>query len=261
VIPAPDARILRQRFNQELTSRLRLDFFTQKQSAIVVPGRFDCVFCPQAQSLLEELAALSPRIALTVHDAEADKDAVKAMNIHGIPATVIRGQANRPISFYGIPSGKQFIPFVEVMIDAARGAVELSDETRRFLRRLTSDLHLRILVTTTCPYSPLLMHLVCKLALWSSRIKAEIVEAAEFPALAQRYRLRATPATIINDHVLFSGQLDEAMLIDALRRVVQGKSLDDIRPGIGMPFELPEPPQPQGQPTERQTASGLILPP
>jgi hypothetical protein len=48
-----------------------------------------------------------------------------------------------------------------------------------------------------------------KLAYESSQIRADVVNAQEFPQLAQRYNVFAVPKTVINENTHFEGALPE----------------------------------------------------
>ena len=72
MIPLQDQEFLKQRFTQDLPNRVRIDFFSQRPSPIYIPGRQECAFCSETQTLMQEIAALSNRIALTEHDIDAD---------------------------------------------------------------------------------------------------------------------------------------------------------------------------------------------
>jgi glutaredoxin-like protein len=259
MIPLRDQEYLRERFKAELTSRVRIDFFTQKPSTIYVPGRQDCMYCKEAQLLMEELASLSARISLTVHDIEDGQALAKTLGVDKVPGIVIRGQTNRPMRFFGMPSGTAFPGFVDTLIDAATGKVDLSPATIRQLRKLKDDVRLQVLMTTGCQYSPALVRLATKLALQTNRIKLDVIEVAEFPSVIQRYNVRLVPTTVIEDKVALPGTMDEAMLVETLLQVVEGRPFTS-QPKVGLATPLipqqPSQPQQQGQ----VTSSGLILP-
>jgi glutaredoxin-like protein len=262
VIPLQEQNYLRQRFKAELTSRLRIDFFTQKPSTIYVPGRQDCLYCKEVQLLLEELASLSDRISLTVHDVEDAERLATTLGVDKVPAIVIRGQTNRPVRYFGLPTGTEFVGFVDTLVDAATGKVELRPETVRQLRKLKNDLKLQLFITTSCQYCPALVRIAAKLALQSNRIKLDIVEVAEFPALMQRYNLRVAPTIVIDDEVTLPGSMDEATFVETLLRVVGGRPLSS-QPKVSLATPLI--PQQQQQVQTQQlpgqvTSSGLILP-
>ena len=56
MIPLRDQQNLRDRFRVELTSRVRIDYFTQKPSSFFIPGRSDCAYCEDVRVLMEEIA-------------------------------------------------------------------------------------------------------------------------------------------------------------------------------------------------------------
>jgi predicted DsbA family dithiol-disulfide isomerase len=57
------------------------------------------------------------------------------------------------------------------------------------------------------------------LALESRHITADVVEAQEFPALAQRYAVRSVPLIIINDQVRVTGAVREPELVEKVLHV------------------------------------------
>jgi glutaredoxin-like protein len=260
MIPLRDQQNLRERFRTELTSRVRIDYFTQKPSSVFIPGRQDCAYCEDVRVLMEEVASLSERITLTTHDIHQELDIAKGFGVDKVPGIVIRGQTNRPIRYFGVPAGTGFPGFIETLLDAARGTVTLLPKTTQQLRKLKSDIHLQVLTTPNCQHSPLVARTAAKMALSNVRIKLDIVEVAEFPQMAQHYGVRATPTTIVNDEAALPGAMDEALLLENIFRIVEGKPI--TRPQTPLPasaFAVQSPEQ-QAKPKETVTASGLIVP-
>jgi len=42
VIPLKDQELIRQKFAQELTGPVKIDFFTERETELVIPGRKTC---------------------------------------------------------------------------------------------------------------------------------------------------------------------------------------------------------------------------
>jgi hypothetical protein len=61
------------------------------------------------------------------------------------------------------------------------------------------------------------------MAIASTRVTAECIEATEFPELSQRYRVMAVPKIVINDAVEFEGAIPERDFLVAVLRAVDGK--------------------------------------
>jgi glutaredoxin-like protein len=258
MIPLRDQEALRLRFQRDLASRVRLDLFTQRRSTIYVPGREECLYCDEAQTLLEELASLSGRISLSVHQLSQAAPLAKELGVDKVPGIVIRGQANRPLRFFGLPSGGQFAGFVEAIIEAARGSVDLAAESIKQLRKLKTDVRLQVFVTPACAYSPPVARIAFKLGLQSVRVKADVIEIAEFPSIIERHALRATPTTLIGESLALLGAIDEATLVRSIMRVAEGRpQAGEAKPGAATPLVTPGQ---QQQPASVTTGSGLIIP-
>lgn len=258
MIPLREQEVIRQRFEQELRSRVRIDYFTQRPSRIIIPGRQDCPHCEDTRAMLQEIASLSPRVSLTVHEfSEAEKEAA-ALGIDAVPGIVVRGQTNRPLRFFGMPFGSQFPVFVETLIEASTGAPGLAPETTKQLRKVRTDVHLRVLVIPTCRYSAAVAHTAFRLGLAHPRVQVDVIEIGEFPHLAQQLAIRVTPTVLIGDEIAIEGALNEAQLTQRLLKVVEGKGLstEELQGNGGTPFA---PPSEQSQ-RPVQSPSGLILP-
>jgi alkyl hydroperoxide reductase subunit AhpF len=62
------------------------------------------------------------------------------------------------------------------------------------------------------------------MAIASPRVRAECIEATEFPELSQRYRVMAVPKIVINDKVEFEGAIPEKDFLAAVLRAVDGQA-------------------------------------
>ena len=58
------------------------------------------------------------------------------------------------------------------------------------------------------------------MAFESEYIKADMVEAIEFPHLAQKYTVSGVPKTVINETISFVGALPEEMVLDYIRQAM-----------------------------------------
>src|SRR5262249_51657064 len=116
----------------------------------------------------------------------------------------------------------------------------------------------QVFIAPTCAYSPIMARTAHKMGLVSPRIKADVIEVTEFATLMQRYGIRATPLTIINDSIVLTGAIEESAFIQAVSRAAEGKPLTaaETRPGPATPLQSPN----QQQPRTLTSGSGLIIP-
>lgn len=209
-------------FEQKLQREVRVVMFTQKESPLVIPGE-ECPYCKETRQILEELASLSPKIKLEVHDFYGEKELAEKYGVDKIPATLLFAEREETarVRFFGIPSGYEFGSLVEDIIDISQGTTSLSPQTKEKLAQLTSDIHIQVFVTPTCPYCPSAVRTAHMMAIESPYIRADMIEAIEFPHLANRYGVRGVPKTIANDKVEIEGAVPEQIFVDKVLSVVK----------------------------------------
>ena len=213
LITEQDKAQLKRAFRKDLKGQVRLRLFTQKPSVLTIPGR-ECRYCPQTQQLMEELAALTPKISLEIVEFFDQPKLAKENGVTRIPAIVLSSDGSSRVKFYGAPIGYEIDTIVEDIITISRGVSPLTMGTRKKLRQLNQEVHIQVFVTPSCPYCPALARLSHAMALENPRITADVVEIQEFPSLAQSYGVRSVPLTVINEHIRFSGAATEPQLLE-----------------------------------------------
>jgi glutaredoxin-like protein len=206
----------RTKFESELGDKVTLHFFTQEAGVLIVPSSVpgtECLYCRETRQLLEEVQALSEKIELVTHDFVAEKELAAEFGVDKIPATVVAGRAGSGIRLYGIPSGYEYTSLVEAIVDASKGTTGLSPETKEALRGLDRDIRIQVYVTPTCPYCTSAVRLAHQMAVESEHVRADMVEATEFPHLAQRYGVYGVPKTVVNETVSFEGAVPEPVFL------------------------------------------------
>ena len=68
-----------------------------------------------------------------------------------------------------------------------------------------------------------------KLAVASEWITADVVEAMEFPHLANKYDVYGVPRTVINEVIHIEGAAPEEMLVEELMQVMDEKRMEELR--------------------------------
>lgn len=176
----------------KLANPVRLVVFTQEM---------ECQYCRETRELVEELAALSDKIQVEVRDFVNDEAQARKLSVDKIPAiAVLDGKGkDHGIRLYGIPAGYEFISLLESIEMVSKGESGLSAAGREKLKSLQEPLDLQVFVTPTCPYCPRAVVLAFRLAMESPNVTASMVEATEFPHLANKYGVSGVPHTVIGD--------------------------------------------------------------
>jgi alkyl hydroperoxide reductase subunit AhpF len=77
-----------------------------------------------------------------------------------------------------------------------------------------------VFVTPTCPYCPGAVVLAHRMGYYSPKVKADMIEATEFPHLAMKYNVMGVPRTVINETEFQEGAAPENMIIDKIKAVL-----------------------------------------
>ena len=144
-----DQELIRQKFAAELVGPVKIDYFTERELSLEVPGRRPCAYCKPTREMLQELAALSELISLRVHIFEEAAEERTRFGIERIPGTVLRGRNGAAFKYYGMPGGTEFPAFLESIVDISRAEVLLSKESVKELKKLRDDVLVRVFVTPT----------------------------------------------------------------------------------------------------------------
>jgi glutaredoxin-like protein len=184
----------------------------------------ECQYCRETHMIVDEIADLSDVITVEIHDFIADKELAEQYGIDKIPAIAILRGGDEPkdyaIRYYGIPSGYEFSSLIEDVMMVSQGESGLSEATKAQVAVLTKPVHLQVFVTPTCPYCPRAVRLAHQLAVESDLIRADMVEAIEFPHLSMKYQVQGVPRTVINETVHIEGAVPEPMLMARFKEAV-----------------------------------------
>lgn len=147
IISDEDREALRNHFDETLGGDVEIVMFTERPSPIIIPGRQPCETCSDTQDLLEEVASLSDKLKLTVHEISLAREEAFAQGINRVPAFVCEGASRGRVRFFGIPSGYEFSGFIADLVDVSNGTTDLSDETRQYLSTLTEPVNIKVFTT------------------------------------------------------------------------------------------------------------------
>lgn len=254
MIPLKEQDAIRQKFAMELISPVKIEYFTERESKLDVPGKTPCQYCKPTEDMLRELSNLSDLISLRVHHMDEAEEERAKYGVDRVPGIVLRGRKSHFVKYYGIPGGTEFPAFLESIIDISRDEVLLSEESAKALEALDKDVSVRVFVTPTCGYCPQMVQASYQMALISDKVHVEVYEVNEFPDLADKYKVQAVPLTVINDAVSLPGAMPEQQLVE---QVIKTAESTNAPPGtVPSAPEAPPPPVKRGE----QRQSGLYIP-
>ena len=205
LLPEDKKEALRNDLKERMVDPVKIVMFTQE---------IECRFCSDTRQLVQEIAALSDKVTVEVYDFMANGDKAKEYKIDKIPALAIIGKKDYGVRIYGIPYGYELQTLIGAVVYVSRGTTDLSEKTKTILVDVKSPVHIQVFVTLTCPHCPVAASIAHKLAVESDMITADVIDAGEFPTLAQKYSVIGVPKIIINEKIEFVGAFNEDLFAE-----------------------------------------------
>jgi alkyl hydroperoxide reductase subunit AhpF len=104
----------------------------------------------QVKLLVEELAALDPKLSVEAVNFILDKQRGESLGIARTPAIAILGaDKDYGMRFYGLPTGYEFGTLVDAILLVSGGESGLSDQTKSALKELSRPVHIQVFSTPT----------------------------------------------------------------------------------------------------------------
>ena len=196
----------------DLDKKVKLLTFTQE---------IECTYCSQNVELVGDIAGLSDRISHEVYELENSEEQSRRYGIDKIPAIVVTADGeDYGIRFFGIPSGYEFVSILDAIRMVSTGSHGLSEDTVSKISGIVGPVHIQVFVTPTCPYCPRSVTLAHRLAYLSKEVTSDMVEAIEFPHLAQLYSVAGGPRSVINEDTFIEGAVPEKVFVQKVLEAV-----------------------------------------
>jgi alkyl hydroperoxide reductase subunit AhpF len=103
----------------------------------------------QVKRLMEELAALDPRLSVESLNFVLEKERAEAMGVKRTPAIAILGAKDYGVRFYGVPSGYEFGTVLDAILDVSKAETGLTPQTLTALAALEKPVHVQVFSTPT----------------------------------------------------------------------------------------------------------------
>ena len=205
LLPEDKKEAIRNEFKEKLEGPVKIVMFTQEM---------ECRFCSDTRQIVQDMATLNDKITTEIYDFIANAEKAKELGIDKIPAIAVIGKKDYGVRIYGIPYGYEIQTLIEAIVNVSRGKTDLSDKTKEILVDIKTPVHIQVFVTLTCPHCPSAAAIAHKLAVESDMIRADVIDATEFPQLAQKYSVIGVPKVVINEKVEFVGAFNEDLFAE-----------------------------------------------
>ena len=127
---------------------VKLVMFTQGEG-----GALECAMCVDTRMLISEVAELSDKLRVEIHDFVGEESLAKDYGVDKIPAILVLPDEpegpNYGVRLFGIPAGYEFGSLLEDILMVSQRKPDLNPQTLQELARLDKPVHIQVLVTPT----------------------------------------------------------------------------------------------------------------
>jgi len=212
VLRKEDLEYIRKKFEKELIDDVPIIYFISD----------NCQLCDTVQQLLEDIQSVSSN-KLKIEVRRLGDVHEKILGVGRGPIIILGKHAE--IRYTGAPIGEEAWAFLEgiVLTSNKRHRLERYEDD---LRSLDKKVKIETIVTPSCPWCPHAAFIAHRVAVASrGKVISDVVEAYEFPEIADKYNVNAVPTVILsvngnyNGNVFTIGVPKEDMLIRTILRL------------------------------------------
>ncbi len=181
----------------------------------------ECIACREARAFLEEIAGLSDKLTLAVHDLQKDAAEAASLGIDKVPGITLLDAKGAPtrMNFFGIPGGYEINSFLGALLEASGKREALPGDIVARIATIAADVRIQVFISLTCPYCPAAVSAAHRIALESPRVRADMVDSSIFSHLAIKYQVSGVPKTVINETHELVGAQPLGKLLDIIEKL------------------------------------------
>ena len=146
----------------------------------------------------------------------------------GKPAMILANGEYSNINYMVFPEGPEFGPFLDALAWMGAAAESPAFSKQKEIKGLRFPNNVFTFVATGCPHCPEAVRTVLIMACSNPQINVSIIDALLFPDISEKYKIKSTPAIIINDGMTIVGSIKPDDLPEYLIGVNDGVSLTVI---------------------------------
>ncbi len=146
----------------------------------------------------------------------------------GKPSMVLSNGEYSNINYMAFPEGSEFGPFLEAIAWLGEASAPAEFSRQDTINELRLPQNVFTFVAAGCPHCPEAVRSVLIVACSNPQVNVSIIDALVFPDISEKYKIKSTPVTIINDGMTIIGGIKPDELAEYLIEANNGASLSVI---------------------------------
>lgn len=144
------------------------------------------------------------------------------------PSITLAVESRKTIHYAAAPEGPEFEPFLDALMWLGQAKPLPDQQVYEPLKNVGDPADILVLIAAACPHCPQVVRSILALAASKPSVSVVVADALEFPDLTERYKVKSTPTTIINDGLTIVGQITTNELVHHLVESVEVDSLTTV---------------------------------
>ncbi len=199
MLPDSVREVFAQRLAQ-LSSVVAIDYFQSTRSVADSGQRLtECHDCGATLDLLSEVDALSPNVALRVHELAEELPRAAEVGVDRVPGVVIEGRSGQRLRIFGLPQRHLLPLLLEAILMVAQEPAPSDPSVTRVLQKMRSPLQIRVVGSALHPPAAQATLAAFALASEFDGVEASAFVMESFPELVRDLAMTQTPMTFVND--------------------------------------------------------------
>lgn len=167
---------------------------------------------------LTVIESLSPKISLEMYSCKEVMPETELGSSY-LPVTrLYKNEKYSGIAFHGVPGGKEINSFVLAIYNLAGQGQDISRWTVKKIQKLDQKINIKICVSLACHHCPKVVAACQKMAALNENIEAEMIDAALYPELVERYKIERVPLVIVDDRDVYIGPKTIEEMVEILKK-------------------------------------------
>ncbi|WP_251390032.1 thioredoxin family protein [Mediterraneibacter agrestimuris] len=216
----PESKLLDENLKKELSG-----IFLKLTEEVVLKAVIDMTTEKGVElaGFLTVIESLSPKISLEMYMPDEAEQAVELDTAY-LPVTgLYKDGRYAGIAFHGVPGGKEINSFVLAIYNLAGPGQEVSSRAVKMLRKLERKMNIKICVSLACHHCPKVVAACQQIAVLSGQVEAEMIDAALYPKLVEKYKIERVPMIIVNDEEVYIGPKTIEEMTEILVKISKNK--------------------------------------
>ena len=210
-------------FNDKIQQQLS-DILKNMQDEVHIINftqEIECPMCRETRIFAEEIGSLSDKLKVRVYNFVLDRDVSASYRIDKIPAIALldKDEKDHGIRFFGLPGGYEINSFLGSIIELSGKRAPLPDDVMKRIRAIDRDVHIQVFVGLGCPHCPEAVGTAHRLAMESSHVRADMIDASAFVPMSQKYNVTGVPKIVFNDKFELTGAHPINTFLDVIDRL------------------------------------------